>query len=73
MAQETVEAPLAGKIIHVHVKPGDRVKEGDVLCTIESMKMENSILAPVSGSIKEIRIAPGQAVKAHDILAVIEY
>lgn len=73
MAQEIIEAPLAGKIIHVHVKVGDRVNEGDTVCTIESLKMENSILAPVSGLVKEIRIAPGQAVKANDRLAVIEY
>lgn len=73
MAQEIVEAPLAGKIMHVHVKPGDKVNEGDLLCTIESLKMENSILAPVSGTIQEVRVAPGQAVKATDVLAVIEY
>jgi biotin carboxyl carrier protein len=73
MAREIIEAPLAGKIMHVHVKVGDKVSEGDTVCTIESLKMENSILAPVSGLVKEIRIAPGQAVKANDVMAVIEY
>lgn len=73
MAQEIIEAPLAGKIMHVHVKVGDRVNEGDTVCTLESLKMENSILAPVSGLVKEIRIAPGQAVKANDVMAIIEY
>ncbi len=73
MAQEIIEAPLAGKIVHVHVKVGDKVNEGDTICTIESLKMENSILAPVSGLVKEIRVAPGQAVKANDVMAIIEY
>ncbi len=73
MAQEIIEAPLAGKVLHVHVKAGDRVTEGQTLCTLEALKMENSIVAPVSGTVKEIRVAPGQAVKATDVLAVIEY
>lgn len=71
MAQEIVEAPLAGKIMQVHVKPGDKVNEGDLLCTIESLKMENSILAPVSGTIQEVRISPGQAIKAGEAMITI--
>ena len=47
MAQETVEVPITGKIISVEAKEGGAVKEGDVLCILESMKMENPILAPV--------------------------
>ncbi|MCI2430463.1 biotin/lipoyl-binding protein [Candidatus Acetothermia bacterium] len=72
MAQEIVEAPLAGKIMRVHVKAGDKVNEGDVVCTIESLKMENAILAPVSGTIKEVRIAPGQAIKAGEVMVTME-
>ncbi len=73
MAQEIVEAPLAGKILQVHVKVGDRVNEGDTLCTLEALKMENAIVSPVSGTVKEIRVVPGQAVKTSDVLAVLEY
>ena len=51
MAQEIIEVPLTGKITSVNVKPGDKVDEGDVLCLLESMKMENPILAPVSGTV----------------------
>ena len=39
MARETVEVPITGKIISVNVKQGDVVKEGDVLCLLESVKM----------------------------------
>ncbi|MCD6299679.1 MAG: acetyl-CoA carboxylase biotin carboxyl carrier protein subunit, partial [Dehalococcoidales bacterium] len=54
MAQEIIEVPITGKIISVNAKPGDKVKEGDTLCLLESMKMENPILAPVDGTISQI-------------------
>ena len=73
MATETVEVPIAGKIIEVKVSVGGSVQEGDVLCILESMKMENPILAPVSGVIKDIQVSPGQTVKAGEIIAVIDY
>ncbi len=73
MAKETVEVPITGKIREINVKVGDKVEEGDVICILESMKMENPILAPVSGVIKEIRVSPGQVVKGKELIAVIEY
>ena len=73
MAKETVEVPITGKIISVDVKVGDTIKEGDVICTLESMKMENPILSPVDGSVIEIGISVDQVVKPGDIIAVIEY
>ena len=73
MAQETVEVPITGKILSVNVKVGDAVSEEDVLCILESMKMENPILAPVSGTIAQVGIAVEQIVKPGEIVAVIEY
>lgn len=73
MAQENVAVPITGKITTVNVKPGDAVKEGDTLCLIESMKMENPILAPVSGKITKVEISAGQVVETGDLVAVIEY
>ncbi len=73
MAQEIIEVPITGKIISVEVKAGDTVKEGDVICYIESMKMENPILAPVAGTITEIQVSVGQVVEAGKLLAIIEY
>jgi len=73
LAQEKVEFPIAGTVISVNVKVGDEVKEGDVLCLLESMKMENPILAPVSGKVTEINLSSGQVVQAGDLVAVIEY
>ena len=73
MAQETIEVPLTGKIIGVNVKVGDAVKEGDTLCLLESMKMENPILAPVNGTITQVGVAVDQVVKPGETIAVIEY
>ena len=73
MAQENVEFPITGKIISVNVKAGDAVKEGDVLCIIEAMKMENPILAPVSGKVTKVGISVGQVVETGNLVAVIEY
>ncbi len=73
MAQEIVEVPITGKIIDVNVKSGDEVKEGDILCLLESMKMENPILAPVDGTINEIKVAVNQVVNPGEVIAVIEY
>ena len=73
MAQEKVEFPITGKITSVNVKKGDAVKEGDVLCLLESMKMENPILAPVGGKVTEINISVGQVVESGDLLTIIEY
>jgi len=73
LAKENVEVPITGKIIKVEVKVGDTVKEDDVLCILESMKMENPIIAPVGGTVTEVGVAVDQLVKPGDIIAVIEY
>ena len=73
MPKEIIEVPITGKIIGVESKVGDTVKEGDVICFIESMKMENPILAPVAGKITQIDVSVGQVVEAGKLLATIEY
>ena len=52
----TVTAPLNGKIVQVMVKVGDTV------CTLEAMKMENSITAESSGTVKAVLVNPGDQV-----------
>ncbi len=73
MAQEIIEAPITGKVISVEVKVGDAVQEGDVICFIESMKMENPILAPVAGTITEIKVSAEQVVETGNLIAILEY
>ena len=73
MAQEKVEVPITGKIISIDVKVGDTVEEGDIICILESMKMENPITSPVDGTVTEISMTEDQVAKPGDIIAVIEY
>jgi len=73
LAQETIEVPITGKIISVNVKVGDQISEGDILCLLESMKMENPIMSPVGGTVAKLEVVADQTVKPGDIIAVIEY
>jgi biotin carboxyl carrier protein len=73
LPQEIIEVPITGKIISVNVKPGDKVKEGDTLCMLESMKMENPILAPVGGTISQVGVNANQVVSPGETIATIEY
>ncbi len=73
MPQEIVEVPITGKILSVNVKPGDKVTEGDTLCILESMKMENPILAPLGGTISQVGVSADQVVKPGETIAIIEY
>ena len=73
MALERVEVPITGKILAVNVKVGDKVQEGDVLCVIESMKMENPILAPLNGKVKEVGAQVGKVMQSGELVAVLDY
>lgn len=63
-----VRAPLPGVIIQVLVKPGDDVKSGQTLCTLETMKMENAIKAEKDGMVTTVNITPGQSVLQDEVL-----
>jgi 3-methylcrotonyl-CoA carboxylase alpha subunit len=58
-----IVSPLFGRIIDIKVKKMDRVKKGDLLVSIDSMKTENHILAPFEGIIEAIYVQPGNPVQ----------
>ncbi len=66
-----VAAPIPGKILHLKVKVGERVKSGQTVAIMEAMKMENDILSPMAGTVKEIRAAVGADVATGDVIMVI--
>ncbi|MDQ0826407.1 pyruvate carboxylase [Arthrobacter sp. B2I5] len=66
-----VAAPFAGAVT-VTVKPGDEVKAGDTVATIEAMKMEASITTPVGGKVSRLAISSVEQVQGGDLLLVIE-
>lgn len=65
-------AAMPGTVMTVKCKPGDEVKPGDVLLTLETMKMENPIKSNRAGKVKEIKVAPGKFVNVGDTLIVFE-
>ncbi len=67
-----VHAPMPGIIIAVPVKVGDRVKQGDRVAILESMKMENELRAPRDGVVTHINVQPGSSVEKNAVLVVIE-
>ncbi|WP_026381434.1 pyruvate carboxylase [Afifella pfennigii] len=67
-----VGAPMPGVISQVTVKAGEKVTAGDVLVSIEAMKMETAIHADHDGTIAEIFVKPGDAVDAKDLLVTYE-
>lgn len=66
-----VVSPLPGSIIKVAVSEGQAVKKGDLLLTLESMKMENQVLAECDGTVTKIAVAAGQNVMQDDLLVVL--
>ena len=68
----TVKSPLPGSIVKVLVKAGQAVKKGDVLLTMESMKMENNVCADADGTVKAVYVEPGKTVMQDDKLLDIE-
>ncbi|NKE68114.1 acetyl/propionyl/methylcrotonyl-CoA carboxylase subunit alpha [Ramlibacter sp. RBP-2] len=55
-------APMPGKVLSFNVRPGDEVREGQVLAIMEAMKMEHTIAAPGDGVVAELLYAPGDQV-----------
>jgi len=63
-----VGAPMPGMIATVSIKPGQKVKKGDALLSLEAMKMETLLTAPEDGTIAAIHVKPGETVQAKELL-----
>jgi acetyl-CoA/propionyl-CoA carboxylase biotin carboxyl carrier protein len=68
---DAISSPLQGNLWKVLVKQGDSVEEGQLVCIIEAMKMENEITAHRSGVIVELPIVEGAPIAAGDLIARI--
>ncbi|MGL4974383.1 MAG: biotin/lipoyl-containing protein, partial [Bosea sp. (in: a-proteobacteria)] len=60
-----------GMIATLTVKPGQEVKAGDVLLTVEAMKMETALHAERDGRVADVLVKPGAQVDAKDLLLVM--
>jgi acetyl-CoA/propionyl-CoA carboxylase, biotin carboxylase, biotin carboxyl carrier protein len=71
-SSESLPSPLQGTVLKVAVEQGAEVAEGDLICVIEAMKMENEIVAHRAGKVEELKVSEGAAVSSGDVLAVIK-
>ena len=67
-----VAAPMPGVIASVAVKHGQPVQPGDLMLTIEAMKMETGLYADRAGLVKALHVQPGAQVDAKDLLVELE-
>ncbi|HDZ47020.1 hypothetical protein LCGC14_0154890 [marine sediment metagenome] len=65
---ESIDAPLAGNIFKVNVRPGDKVAEGDVVIILEAMKMETEVRASSAGTVSKVNVSEGDSVAVGDSL-----
>jgi acetyl-CoA/propionyl-CoA carboxylase, biotin carboxylase, biotin carboxyl carrier protein len=71
-SSEALPSPLQGTILKVAVAEGAEVSEGDLICVIEAMKMENEITAHRSGKVTSLNVTEGAAIGSGDVIAVIQ-
>ena len=67
-----IPAPMPGMVSTIAVNVGQSVDAGDVLMTLEAMKMETSITSSVAGTVGRIAVAVGQQVDAKDLVVVVD-
>ncbi|MBT7801520.1 MAG: pyruvate carboxylase [Tateyamaria sp.] len=70
--ENQIGAPMPGVVASVVVEKGQKVSEGDLLLTIEAMKMETGIHAERGASIKTVHVGPGDQIDAKDLLVELD-
>ena len=70
-ADGRITANSDGKIVAVHVQPGDAVRKGQTLVVLEAMKMEFQLATPVDGTVAAVSVASGAQVKGRQLLVQV--
>ena len=68
---ETMTAPIPGSVWKITVNEGSKIKKGDVLAVLESMKMEFTVESEYDGVLKKIFVRTGQQINAGQMIAAI--
>ena len=66
-----VTAPMPGKIVSIALTVGQEVKEGELVCILEAMKMENEVFASATGRVASVNVNPGDLVETGDVIVAI--
>ena len=64
--------PMPGLIVKIDVEEGQEIQDGQALCTVEAMKMENILRAEKKGVIKKINAASGDSLAVDDVIMEFE-
>jgi len=64
--------PMPGLVVRINVAEGDEVQEGQALCTVEAMKMENILRAERKAVVRKLNAAAGASLKVDDIIMEFE-
>ncbi|XP_034040864.1 propionyl-CoA carboxylase alpha chain, mitochondrial [Thalassophryne amazonica] len=67
-----LRSPMPGTVVSVSIRPGDTVAEGQEICVIEAMKMQNSLTAVKQAKVKTVHCKPGDTVGEGDLLVELE-
>jgi acetyl-CoA/propionyl-CoA carboxylase biotin carboxyl carrier protein len=70
--KDAVVSPMQGTVLAVEVAEGEEVVAGQVLCTVEAMKMENEVHAHRDGVVRELSVAAGEPVATGQVICVVE-
>jgi len=70
-SDETLTAPIAGKVVKILAKVGERVAPGKPVVVLEAMKMENEINSIRGGLVVQVHVSPGQSVETADKLVTL--
>jgi biotin carboxyl carrier protein len=70
--ENELRAPMPGLVIKVNVQEGDRVEEGQVVCVLESMKMQMAIHAPKAGQVVKVTVQPDERVEKDALLVLVD-
>lgn len=68
----SVTAPIAGTVIEMRCRPGDRLAPGQEVAVLEAMKMKTSITSPAAGVVKAVPVAAGDTVREGQVLVELE-
>jgi len=69
---DRVRAPMPCSVIEIHKQAGDDVARGETLVTIESMKLQMTLLAPRDGRVARVRRGVGEKFEKDEIVAELE-
>lgn len=70
--QINLRSQIPGKVVSIDAEEGSKVKKGDIICVLESMKMQVSVKSHKDGVVRKIKIKKGGSVAKNDIIAEIE-